>query len=86
MIKDEISSHVMLRRVKLLGGVGGAAPPNDYKRGFFGNFLAPRILVGQSLTVSFMQLFYCCFLYQLSIIYSMEIGQKQGLYCFLPQR
>ena len=33
---------------------GGAAPPNDQTTGFYQTiFLAPRILVGQSLKVSF---------------------------------
>ena len=40
---------------KFLRRIGGAAPPNDQKRGICRTiFFVPRILVGQFLKVSFM--------------------------------
>ena len=55
--------------MKPLGSVGAVGPPNDQKGGFVGQFfLASRILVGQSLKVSFMYLFTIAFLHQLNIM------------------
>ena len=50
-----------------------------------GNFLAPWTFVELSLKDSFMELFYCSFLYETSIMWFMENEQKNGFHSFSPK-